>query len=154
MQFRLYPMTIGDAQQVICWQYEPPYDIYTIISDDMEAEAQYYAKGYYSLVMDGELVGFACYGAEGQVPGGDYSADILDVGIGIRPDLTGQSEGDNYAKAVFSFAHEELGAVALRVTIAAFNKRSQRVVEKAGFERTQVFTKAGGDKRYEIWVRE
>lgn len=157
MQFNLYPMTIEDARQVVQWKYAPPYDVYTIISDDMEGEAQYYvepANGYYSLVQGGMLIGFACYGAEGQVPDGDYSADMLDVGIGIRPDLTGQGMGNHYAEAVFNFARVELKAIALRTTIAEFNKRSQRVVEKVGFQRMKVFAKKDSDKYYEIWIRE
>ena len=28
-----------------------------------------------------------------RVPGGDYDADALDIGIGIRPNLTGQGYG-------------------------------------------------------------
>lgn len=157
MQFNLYPMPIEDARQIVQWQYESPYDVYTIISDDMEEEVQYYtdpANGYYSLVQGAELIGFACYGNEGQVPGGDYSADILDVGIGIRPDLTGQGMGNYYAEAVFKFARIELKATALRTTIAEFNKRSQRVVEKAGFQRMEVFAKKDSDKYYEIWILE
>ena len=149
-------MSIDDARHIVGWRYDPPYDIYDVVSDDLAEEAKYYAdpeNGYFSLRADGELVGFACYGAEGQVPGGDYSADMLDVGIGMRPDLTGQGQGNVYAEAVFAFAHEHFDSKALRVTIAEFNKRSQRVVEKVGFTRAEVFTKPASDKRYEIWTR-
>ena len=52
-------------------------------------------KNGYLAVRDSEgaLVGFCCFGFEGQVPGGDYSVDALDVGIGMRPELTGQGLG-------------------------------------------------------------
>ena len=71
--------------------------------------------------------------------GGDYSIPAWDIGLGLRPDLTGQGYGSEYVNAVINFAHSTYSAEQLRVTIAAFNKRALRVWEKAGFQVVQKF---------------
>ena len=87
----------------------------------------------------GDLVGFCTFGPDAQVPGGDYSAPALDIGLGIRPDRTGRGNGAGYVAAVVDFAAAEFGPDHMRVTISEWNKRAQRVWEKTGFERTQRF---------------
>jgi RimJ/RimL family protein N-acetyltransferase len=68
------------------------------------------------------------------VPGGDYSTPALDIGLGVRPDLTGRGLGFDYVNAVIDFAYRTYTPDRLRVTIAAFNARARRVWERAGFE--------------------
>lgn len=63
----------------------------------------------------------------------------LDIGLGLRPDLTGQGHGSEYINAVIDFIQPTYPPGRLRVTIAEFNTRALRVWEKAGFQRRQVF---------------
>ena len=71
--------------------------------------------------------------------GRDYSTSALDIGLGVCPDLTGQGKGSHYVNAVIDFARRTYSPDQLRVTIAAFNSRAQRVWEKAGFQFVQKF---------------
>ena len=80
-----------------------------------------------------------CFGPDAQVPGGDYEAAALDIGLGLRPDLTGQGRGLHYASAVCDFARNTLAPAEFRVTVARFNRRARRVWENAGFVRVQTF---------------
>lgn len=81
-----------------------------------------------------ELVAYCSFGQDGQVTGADYRDQALDIGMGIRPDLTGRGKGAEYAKAVLEFADSFFKPKAFRVTIAAFNKRAIRVWQKLGFQ--------------------
>ena len=63
----------------------------------------------------------------------------LDIGLGVRPDLTGKGRGSDYLNAVIDFAQRTYGPERLRVTIAAFNTRARRVWEGAGFQRSRHF---------------
>lgn len=57
-------------------------------------------QSYYAALSKDELVGFFSFGAEAQVPGGDYdNAKALDIGLGMRPDLTGKSLGLGFVEA-------------------------------------------------------
>ncbi len=51
---------------------------------------------------DHGLAGFCCYGQDAQVPGGDYAAPAIDVGLGMRPDLVGQGLGDEFLRSILA----------------------------------------------------
>ncbi len=116
----------------------------------LDPEYAYYAL----LTAEGELVAYCCFGADAQVPGGDYGADALDIGLGVRPDLTGQGQGSAYVQAVLDFARRAFSLSAFRVTIAEFNGRALRVWEKAGFRRVQRFRREGDDLVFLVLVRD
>lgn len=85
-------------------------------------------KAFFAILnSEGELEGFCSFGPDGQVSGGNYSEPALDIGLGIRPDLTGQGSGRHYAQAVAEYGAQCYGMNRLRVTIATFNQRAQDV---------------------------
>lgn len=139
------------------WRYEPPYDIYNLDSAD-EEDIKFFLdsqNGYYSLTNEqGELVAYCCFGLDGQVPGGDYSLDALDIGLGVRPDLTGQGRGSLFVNAVLDFAQEMFAPAAFRVTIAEFNERALRVWQKAGFRPVQTFQRKLAGMAFVVLIRE
>ncbi|NJN18267.1 MAG: GNAT family N-acetyltransferase [Oscillochloris sp.] len=134
MEFVIRPMDGAAARRIATWRYESPYDYYNLIGDPLvfvgrEGEA----ADYFQILCNHELVGFCCFGAEGQVPGGDYSAPGLDIGIGIRPDLTGRGQGLHYLAAVTDFAERTFAPPTLRLTVADWNTRAIRLYSRAGF---------------------
>ena len=86
---------------------------------------------------NGRLVGFCSFGEDGQVPGGDYSTDALDIGMGIHPDFTGQGLGSSFVLAVLDYAQRKFQPTTFRVTIAAFNQRARHVWGKNGFSKSR-----------------
>jgi ribosomal-protein-alanine N-acetyltransferase len=152
------PMDEASARTVPEWRYDEPYDIYNIAPDNIEEEVQLLLdpqNAYHTISNeDGDLVACCCFGPDGQVPGGDYSAAALDIGLGVRPDLTGQGHGLEYVNAVLDFARRTFPPTAFRVTVAEFNKRAQRVWEKAGFRPVQTFQRAGDGRPFVILARE
>jgi RimJ/RimL family protein N-acetyltransferase len=123
------------AREISRWRYPPPYNIYNLAeSEDAVAYAINPQNNFYAMEDEmGRLVGFCSFGQDGQVPGGDYHLEALDIGLGIRPDLTGRGQGIDYIKSVLDFARELFDPPRFRVTIAAFNRRAQNVWKKAGF---------------------
>jgi ribosomal-protein-alanine N-acetyltransferase len=87
------------------------------------------------------------------VPGGDYDEEALDIGGGLRPDLTGQGLGPSFMEAALEFGRRQFGPVSFRATVAAFNRRAQRVCEKLGFRPVQTFERMHNGKRFTILVR-
>ena len=151
MQFTFRPIDREAAERIIAWRYEPPYDFYNLNASALpELLAPEHAY-YFASMRHDDLVGFCCFGPDARVPGGDYNdASALDVGIGLRPDLTGRGLGAAFLFAVLEFAERELGATRFRATIAAFNARSIRVAERAGFIRMSTFTSANGIEFVEL----
>ena len=136
-------MDEASARVVATWHYPPPYQVYNTPAEAVEETVQglldpQYA--YHTLTDDrGELVAYCCFGLDARVPGGDYDADVLDVGMGVHPDLTGRGLGSGFVKAVLDFARDVYAPPAYRVTVAEFNERAQRVWSRAGFKPVQTF---------------
>jgi RimJ/RimL family protein N-acetyltransferase len=131
--FDVRPTDERDAREIVGWHYDTPYEMYDMTPDDA-AMVSDLANQYYS-VRDsrGDLVAFIAFGVEAQVPGGDYSSEALDLGAGIRPDLTGQGLGPEIIRLAVETGEQIHGARHFRATIAAFNQRAQRAAGKAGF---------------------
>jgi ribosomal-protein-alanine N-acetyltransferase len=158
MPFTFRPMNEADARATLDWRYDAPYDLYNVAPADFEKEMQLLLdprNAYYTMADEhGDLVAHCCFGPDGQVSGGNYSAAALDIGLGVRPDLTGQGYGLTYVNAVLDFARHTFPPTAFRVTVAEFNKRALRVWQKAGFRPAQTFGRSGDDLPFVILTRE
>jgi ribosomal-protein-alanine N-acetyltransferase len=143
MSLTFRPLDEKSAQTILQWKYDVPYDIYNLASSDPENTLRYLLypqNAFYGIYgQQGQLEAYCSFGPDGQVPGGNYSTPALDIGLGIRPDLTGQGHGAEYVNAVINFAYSTYKPERFRVTIAAFNSRALRVWEKAGFQVVQKF---------------
>lgn len=152
---RVEPMGPADARAVARWRYPPPYDIYNIADEPLELAAFLAGIAGYYRVLDaaGELVAFCCFGAEARVPGGDYSAPALDLGLGVRPDLTGRGQGRRYLDAITGYAERSFAPPALRLTVAGFNQRAIRLYSRAGFREAQRFLTPFSGREFLIMLR-
>lgn len=146
------------ARALIAWEYTGPYAIYNMAAEDDETSVDFFldpANGYRAIVDEQEnFLGFCNFGADAQVPGGDYSSAAIDIGMGMRPDLTGQGKGVLYAAAVFAFAEKEYPGMSQRVTIAEFNQRAQRLCQKIGFVPVGRFESRRNGRPFVIMVRQ
>lgn len=142
---RFYHMTEKNARSIIAWHYEAPYDVYNLTVAPGEDSVQEYLlpeNAYYSIhdVHD-EMIGYCCFGQDARVPGGEYQDNALDVGLGLRPDLTGKGYGREFVQAILDFGLKQYAPQAFRMTVAAFNKRAIRVYQTLGFTPVMNFTK-------------
>ena len=145
-------MTPDDGEAIALWRYPGPWAVYdSTAAPDPE-------EGFWSVVDDQDrLIGFACFGFEARVPGQTEQTGVLDVGVGMRPDLVGAGRGAAFAAAVFAHAGEVLtrrpGEVPrLRAVVQDWNERSVRVLVGAGFE--EVGTHNVGEARYLVFERD
>lgn len=135
MRYRFEPMSDGQARTVGGWHYDPPYDFYNWEADEddlAELLDPDRRAGRYFAVLDNreDLVGFFACITEG---------DTVEVGLGLRPDLTGRGLGLAFLTAGLEFARERYAPTRVRLAVAAFNERAIRVYERAGFRRGQSY---------------
>lgn len=115
---------------------------------------------YFSVAAaDGALIGFFCYGQNAQVGEGIESGlyldgTSLDIGLGLRPDLTGQGRGLAFLQAGMKFAEQTYDAKRFRLSVAAFNLRAVSVYKKAGFVLRHSFVHQHGDSEMEFLLME
>ena len=153
--FAISTLDESAAREIVRWRYKPPYDIYNLEESEETRKYLLDRQNKFHALRDrnGELVGFCSFGVDAQVPGGDYGEDALDIGMGIRPDLTGKGSGSKFAAAVLEFAQQKFNPAAFRVTIAAFNLRAQRVWENNGFQYTQTFIHEARSQEFVVLMR-
>lgn len=149
------PMTEAHARNVLSWRYEGAYAFYNIKGEPEEILPEMLNGSQWAIERGGELIGFVALGAVAQVPGG-WSSGVyerypgLDVGLGMRPDLTGRGMGAEFVAACISFAREEAKPEELRLVVATFNRRAITVYERVGFRRGPTFRSGtpGGDTEF------
>ena len=116
------------ADDVATWHYEPPWDFYDIASDPADAaEMRDPAKAWhYRAVLgdDGALDAFWYF---------NRHDDGVEVGIGLRPDLTGRGLGESFLRAQLEYASQLWCPAAFRLFVAAWNERAIRLYGRLGF---------------------
>ncbi|WHY21884.1 GNAT family N-acetyltransferase [Paenibacillus sp. G2S3] len=143
MKLYMEKLNADVATDILSWRYEQPYDFYNN-EQTPEAISEMLAESYFSVFDDNkELVGFFCVGNSAQVPNElyTYSQDFIDVGLGMKPELTGQGNGTLFFTAVLSQIDTMFGKSSKRLTVAKFNDRAIRLYEKLGFSRKAEFIK-------------
>ena len=128
-------MEDAEATLISGWHYEPPYDFYDATSDPDDLQELLDPKRrkdvYFSVFDEGGiLVGFFQFEREGT---------RVDVGLGMRPDLTGQGLGIGYLLAGLEFARRRFSPDSFTLAVATFNQRAILVYERAGFRRDTVY---------------
>jgi RimJ/RimL family protein N-acetyltransferase len=154
----LKPITPRDAQAISRWRYDGAYSIYN--GDPASVDSLLRPRLLYHSVYDqsGDLVGYFCFGEDARVSAGRrlgvYEREVaLDVGLGMRPDLTGRGLGEEYVHAGLQFARETYSPPAFRLTVATFNQRAIRVYERAGFEIVERFGPTQGTEKEWLLMR-
>lgn len=156
MQYKISAMDVYTAREIIRWRYDPPYSHYNI-EDETELDSM--LDGYHFAVRASadELIGFFCFGLSAQVPSGRARGiyrgrRVLDIGLGMRPDLTGRGFGQSFVQAGIDFATTRWRPRSLRLTVATDNPRAIIVYERLGFRSIDNVTAAtnGGQQEYLI----
>lgn len=158
MKLSIEPLRAEQVRAFMQWEYAGPYAMYNMSPADEEGEIGFFLdpqNGYFAITDEaGTFLGFCNFGADACVPGGDYTAEAVDIGMGMRPDLTGQGNGAVYAAAVFEFARNHYPDQPQRVTIAEFNERAQQLCRRAGFVQVERFERAKDGRGFVVMVRD
>ncbi|MCR8644421.1 GNAT family N-acetyltransferase [Paenibacillus sp. N1-5-1-14] len=137
-------MTPEYAQSIAKWTYPEPYGMYSMDDDEETILELLCGDYYYALNEDHELIGYICAGNAARVPGG-YAAGIyennqvIDVGLGLRPNLTGRGVGVEFFSSGIQFLINEKKMREFQLVVASFNERAVKVYERVGFMRGCMF---------------
>lgn len=152
MQFSFRPMRWADIATISRWRYDGVYAFYDLhLSPLISIMALQTIMGrvigepvYYTTLDErGVIVGMFSYLRN--------QAETLEVGLALRPDLTGQAAGIglSFVQAGMDFGRRQFRPKRFRLTVATFNARAIRVYEQAGFTRDKIGFRRKLGKRYE-----
>jgi [ribosomal protein S18]-alanine N-acetyltransferase len=125
-------LTEEHAAEIATWRYEFPYEWYDTASDPRRIELfvnPARREGLRAVVDDdGALVGFFNFVREG---------NEVRIGLGMRPDLTGQGLAQPFIEAGLEYASAQWEPLRFRLWVARWNERALRAYRRAGFREVQ-----------------
>lgn len=144
--FTFSQLSQQEAEAIAEWHYPEPYSFYDWKADpdDLRELLDPALRGdaYWAVRDDqGELVGhFSFKPSEG----------TLEIGLGLRPDLTGRGLGAAFLAAGLDFGRERFAPEQFTLAVATFNERAITVYERAGFtrKRTYLHSTSGGEWQF------
>ena len=151
MRFAFRSLAIEDADAMLSWRYEPPYDEYDPSTDPSDAAEIRAAVGdaTWFAVDDadtGELAGFLdCR------PRPD--ADEVEIGLGLHPGLTGRGIGPPFVEAIVALIRERWDPGRVTLDVLPWNERAIVAYERAGFVRGEVYDKTFEDGNVRTFLR-
>lgn len=142
--FRVRQLTIEDGLDLASWSRPGAWHI----EDALEAPEP--DEGYWAVVdRDDALLGFCCVGAAARVPGAPQDDYVIDVAIGIRPQLAGRGWSGELGRAAVRYAASVALDRRLRTTVPEWNEVGRHAAEQAGFK--PVTTRVWNHQQYAIF---
>ncbi|ACM15175.1 N-acetyltransferase family protein [Bacillus paranthracis] len=144
----IHKLTEEEAMEIAMWTYEEPYNVYSF-SVGAEIIEELLDGTYYGCCDErGELIGYFCFGENAQVPGGRDAhlyggEDVMDIGLGMKPELTGKGLGKVFFQAGIVFAIKAFRPKTFRLSVATFNTRAITLYKKIGFQQGPIFLSRG-----------
>jgi len=136
-QYIFAPFRARDAQDAAAWRYPGAYAFYNQPQWQLNLAAALrplntmMGSEIYSVFADAQmrdLIGFFTFTRRGQ---------MIELGLAMRPDLTGHGNGLAFVQAGMRFATERFHTTDFILFVAAFNQRAITVYERAGFHKTR-----------------
>jgi [ribosomal protein S18]-alanine N-acetyltransferase len=132
MRYAIRTMTAGDARDIAAWRYPEPYAFYDSDRDPGDLVELLDPAGwgvrYFAADDDVRLAGFFVF---------KVADDVVEIGLGLRPDLTGRGLGAEFLASGLEFASDRFAQGTHALAVAAFNQRAIAVYERAGFRATK-----------------
>ena len=136
MPFSIRSMKPEDANVIATWHYPEAYSFYDITADEEDCKEfldfNHWEKDSKYAVFDAQdsLIGFFEF---------TLDHDTVDIGLGLRPDITGKGLGMEFVQAGMNFAKDKFSPKQFRLVVATFNQRAIKVYERIGFIESKVF---------------
>lgn len=123
-------MTATDAEVIAAWRYNGDWAVYDVPSASTFLDL---LPLYFVVEDDSDLIGFLCLGEAARVGGMTEQEDTLDLGVGLRPDLTGRGNGKQFGAVVLRFLEERFPGMTVRAAVQSWNTRSLSLTRSLGF---------------------
>lgn len=128
------------------WHYDGKYAFYNMEADEEDLteflDSEKRADSVYAVTENNRLIVFFSISQE--------ENNIIDIGLGLRPDLTGQGLGYTFLATGINYIKERFSPVCITLAVAIFNDRAIKLYMKAGFKKTTTFLQSTNGGEYEF----
>lgn len=146
MDYNFNKISQKEAENIASnWHYEGEYSFYDIAADEEDLaeflNPQERGDKYYIVKKSNEEIGFFYF---------EDKDDSVDIGLGMKPELTGRGMGLDFFKAGLDYAISKYNPKEITLSVATFNERAVKVYKKAGFESVKTFMQDTNGSRFEF----
>ena len=147
MTYSFMIMTQKQAETIaFTWHYENEYSFYNLEADKEDLEefldGERRGSSVFAVLEEDELVAFLSVNM--------VEPGKVDIGLGMRPDLTGKGKGAEFMKAGIVFIQSEWKPEKITLSVASFNERAIKVYEKTGFTEVGIFMQETNGSTFEF----
>ncbi|MBP2242301.1 ribosomal-protein-alanine N-acetyltransferase [Cytobacillus eiseniae] len=128
------------------WHYDGEYSFYNMEADqeDLEEFLNPVKRGNttFAVTTENELIAFfSTY---------KVAEKTFDIGLGMRPDLTGNGKGIAFLKACINFIQSEYIPEKITLSVATFNQRAIKLYINVGFKVVETFMQDTNGSTFEF----
>ncbi|MBP1947471.1 GNAT family N-acetyltransferase [Virgibacillus litoralis] len=146
MDYAFEFMTQEQAEDIAYnWHYDGIYSFYDIEADKEDLAVfldSYKRNSTYVVTKDSDVVGFFSFNKT--------ENNTIDLGLAMRPDLTGSGNGSEFVKAGMEFAKSNYSPDEITLSVATFNQRAIKVYRKIGFKDVETFMQDTNGSSFEF----
>jgi [ribosomal protein S18]-alanine N-acetyltransferase len=147
MSYTFQIMTQEQAEHIAdTWKYDGEYAFYDLTAGEEDLagflDENQRGNSTYAVLQDGEMVGFYTF----QV----LKDGTVDIGLGMKPSITGKGKGQKFTEAGLEFARTNYSVSMFSLSVATFNERAIKVYKKVGFHAFETFTQQTNGSSYEF----
>lgn len=129
-------MTQHQAENIASsWHYDDEYSFYDMDADEEDLveflDPKQRGESMFVVMNSQEIIGYFCFNR--------IDKETIDIGLGMRPNLTGGGKGVEFLKAGLNFAKLTYNPDQITLSVATFNLRAIKVYKKVGFKEVQIF---------------
>lgn len=143
----LKEMTQQQAEDIAYnWHYHAEYSFYDMEADEEDLieflDPKQRGESMFVALNGQDVVGYFCFNK--------VDKDIIDIGLGMKPNLTGSGRGVEFLKAGLDFAKFTYNPDQITLSVATFNLRAIKVYKTVGFVEMQTFMQDTNGSSFEF----
>lgn len=147
MTFKFEIMTQEQAEEIAHnWHYDGVYSFYDIEADEEDLaeflDPKVRGDSMFVVSKNDEFIGFFSFNK--------VAANTYDIGLGMRPDLTGKGKGREFLIAGIDFVKSRFKPDKITLSVATFNQRAIKIYRKIGFKNIDTFMQDTNGSTYEF----
>ena len=136
MKYKFELMTQEQAEDIAYnWHYQGDFSFYNMESDQEDLveflDPETRGQSNFVVMNDNKVIGFFSFTK--------VANHTIDIGLGMRPDLTSKGNGLDFLKAGLDFTKSKYCPQNITLSVATFNQRAIKVYKKIGFIEVHTF---------------
>ncbi|MCD5324400.1 MULTISPECIES: GNAT family N-acetyltransferase [Pontibacillus] len=128
------------------WHYDGEYSFYDMEADKEDLDEflnpEERGNSTFAVTKENELVAFFSFS--------EVADGTFDIGLGMRPDLTGKGNGLEFLRAGINFIQTEYKPEKVTLSVATFNQRAIKLYKRIGFKDVEIFSQDTNGSTFEF----